>query len=492
MASAIAAPPVRAPRNLIGGEWRRASGTTALDIFAPATGEVVERLLEAGPADVEAAVAAATAAFAGWSQTPVTERVQCLYRFRQLLEDNIEPLAATLSLDQGKTLNEARGEVRRSIEFVEVALAAPMLLRGDKVEQVSRGIDTEIVREPLGVCVAITPFNFPVMNPTLFLAYAVACGNTFVLKPSEQDPLASTQLVELAAEAGMPDGVVNLLHGGRQVAEALIAHPDVRAVSAITSSPAARAIYTASAAAGKRVQANGGAKNPIVVLPDADLSSAVDNILSSAFAMAGQRCLAASKVVAVGDVGDALLEHLVRAAGDLAVGNPFDPQTTVGPLISAASRDRVERAIGAALEGGGDVLLDGRATVAADGRLGGGYYVGPTVIAGVGPDETLASEEVFGPVVTVHRTQTLDEAIAVCNLGDFGNSASLFTAAGGAARQFHRGIRAGNVGINIGVAAPTAPFSMGGLGDSFFGDLHVLGDQMFHFYTDHKVVISRW
>lgn len=477
------------PQLLIGGDWREASGPEAIDVFNPATGEKLTEVVAASVSDVDDAVTAAARAFETWSQLSLGRRVQYLHRMKTAVERDAESLAQTITTDQGKTLDEARGEIVRLVEAIECAAAAPMLFHSQS-GNVATHIDARRVRIPLGVCAAITPFNFPAMNPTQFSAWALVCGNTLVLKASEQDPLASTHLVSLLQESGLPEGVLSLLHGQADVAKRLITHPEVAAVSCITSSPTARAVYEAATAAGKRVQANGGASNPIVVAEDADLEQAAEGIVTSAFGMAGQRCLAASRVIAVGDIHDRLLNRVVELASNLVLGDGHDPATTMGPVISAQSRDRIEATIEQAIASGARAALDGRAAT-PQGNGTGGYFIGATVLTGVDPDSPAEREEVFGPVINLHQAHDLDQAIALSNDTEFGNASTIYTSSGSTAREFELGSTAGNIGINA-FPAPPMNYTMGGTGASFYGDIHVCGDGPLEFYTDHKLVISRW
>jgi malonate-semialdehyde dehydrogenase (acetylating) / methylmalonate-semialdehyde dehydrogenase len=477
--------------NLIDGTWAPGSGTDAIEVFNPATGEKITDLVPASIEDAEAAVAAASRAFVDWGSRPLGERVRFLYRMKAIVEENTENLARTITLDQGKTLDEARGEVARALDFLETAIAAPMLYHGESIN-VTTGLDARRVREPLGVCVAVTPSNFPVMNTVQFSAWALVTGNALIIKASEQDPIASTAAIRLLELAGLPAGVLNLVHGRADVVKHLISHPAVKAVSCITSSPTAKAIYEAASAAGKRVQANGGAKNPIVVAPDADLDKAAAGIISSSYGMAGQRCLAGSRVVVIGDVYDDLVERVVALANQIVVGNGLDEGVTMGPVVSAASRERILAALAEAEKLGATFALDGRTVKPSGGaETEKGYFIGPTVVTGLDPAHPVERQELFGPVINVHRVETFDDAIALSNDTEFGNAASIFTQSGSVAAAFERRVRAGNVGINS-FPAPPANVTMGGYGASFYGDMHVCGDAPLAFFTDQKLVVSRW
>ncbi|HEV3260693.1 MAG TPA: CoA-acylating methylmalonate-semialdehyde dehydrogenase [Gemmataceae bacterium] len=477
-------------KNFIAGEPRDSQSAEWLDVTNPATGEVLAKLPLATSAEVDDAVAAARQAFAVWGETPVVERARVLFRFKQQLEDNRQELAELVVLDNGKTLAEANGEVQRGIEAVEFATGIPSHSMGMVIEDAAQGIDSELFRQPLGVVAGFTPFNFPVMVPLWMIPVAVACGNTFVLKPSERAPLATVRLAELFAACGAPRGVLNVVHGTRAVAERIMAHPHVQAVSVVGSSPVARHVYTSAAAHGKRVQALGGAKNALIVLPDADLQDTVKSIVSSAFGCAGQRCLAGSNVVAAGSIAEPLVKELTTAASSLKLGSGLDADTNMGPVISPQAKDRVLSYIHEGARAGAKLARDGRHDWVRE--LPNGYFVGPTVFDEARPDMAIARDEIFGPVLTVLRVRDLNEAIDMVNTSPLGNSASLYTTSGGAARTFRRRIEAGMLGINVGVPAPMAFFPFSGWKGSFFGDLHAQGKEVIEFYTRRKVVTSRW
>ena len=476
--------------NLINGEWRSSRSDRGQEIHNPATGEVLAQVPFATPAEVEAAVTAAHEAFAEWRQVPPMARARVLFRFRELLEDAFEDLARLVTTENGKTLDEARGEVRRAIENVETAAGIPSLMLGALAEDVSEGIDEEVVRQPLGVCTMFAPFNFPAMVPMWFVPYALAAGNTFVLKPSERTPLTQTRMAELLLEAGIPEGVYNLVHGGGDVACQLIDDPRVRAVSFVGSTPVAREVYRRAAAAGKRVQCQGGAKNALVVMPDADLRRTLPAILSSAFGNAGQRCLAGSLVLAVGDAHRPVVEGLAEQAAALRLGNGLDERTQMGPVISPQAKARIEAAIARGVDQGARLVLDGRGVRVPGGE--GGNFIGPTLFDDVSPEMDLAREEIFGPVLGVIPVPDLDAAIATIEASRYGNMACIFTSSGRAAREFKYRVPAGNIGVNVGVAAPIAFMPFGGMKDSFFGDLHGQGQDAVDFFTHKKVVITRW
>ena len=472
--------------NLIGDRWVRPLKPT-LPVFNPATGEVIDEVPLCGEAEVAEAVEAAQRAFEGWARTPVMDRVRLMFRYKHLLEEHFEELARLVTLHHGKTLDEARGEVRRGIEVVDFACGAPTLLQGRTLREVSRGVDQDYYRYPLGVVAGITPFNFPVMIPLWMFPLAVVAGNTFVLKPSERTPLGAVRLAELFREAGFPPGVLNVVHGAGEAVEALIAHPDVRAISFVGSEPVARQVYEQAARHGKRVQAAGGAKNHMVVMPDADLDLAVHAILNSAFGNAGERCLAGSVAVAVGEVGRVLLERLAAAAEAMKVGPGDEEGVLVGPLIRAEHRRRVMGYIERGEREGARVVVDGRRYVERP-----GFFLGPTILDRVSPEMVVAREEIFGPVLSVSYVESLEEAIEQANRVSFGNMATLFTSSGKAARQFRERVEAGMVGINVGVAQPFAFYPFSGWRGSFYGDLHLHGTDGIEFYTRKKVVVSRW
>ncbi|MCG3754063.1 aldehyde dehydrogenase family protein [Amycolatopsis sp. Poz14] len=477
------------PRQFIGGQWRTGAGTEAIDVFDPATGARLGEVAAASESDVDDAVRAAADAFGSWSALSLSRRVAYISRFRALVQRDAEALAETVSLDQGKTLDEARGEVTRLVDAIDCAAAAPMIFQSGS-GNIAAGLDARRVRIPLGVCAAVTPSNFPVMNPGQFAAWALVCGNTLVLKVSEQDPYASTHLIKILEEAELPPGVLNLVHGRADAVKRLIASPEVAAVSCITSTPTARSIYAAAAAQGKRVQANGGAKNPIVVAEDADLERAATGIVSSVFGMAGQRCLADTRVIAAESVYDTLVDLVAARASKLVVGSGLDPRTTMGPVVSAQSKERLEAAVDAAVSGGAKAVLDGRGVRPSSGGPD-GYFIGPSVLVDVEPGSDLDRNETFGPIVNIHRAASFDDAVALANDTEFGNAATVYTRSGSTAREFEQRSTAGNVGINT-FPAPPMNFTMGGSGSSFYGDLHICGDGPLDFYTDHKLVLSRW
>ncbi|HLK21555.1 MAG TPA: CoA-acylating methylmalonate-semialdehyde dehydrogenase [Bryobacteraceae bacterium] len=472
----------------VNGKWEEAGNRPVFPVTNPATGAAIAQVAYASAADVDRTVQAAHAAYLKWREVPVVERVQPLYRYKALLEKNANELAATLTAENGKTADDARMEVRRAIQMVEVACGMPSLMMGDSLNDVSAGIDSHTIRQPIGVCVGISPFNFPAMVPMWMWPFAIACGNTFVLKPSEKVPMTPAMATSLLHDAGLPEGVFNLIHGDKSAVDALLAHPLVRAVSFVGSTPVAKYIYHTSAAEGKRVQALGGAKNHLVVMPDADLPKSVEAIIGSAFGAAGERCLAGSVLVAVGEVADPLLKLLAEKVNAMKVGDGAEQGVDMGPLVTKEHKARVEGYIDKGVAEGAKPLLDGRAVKCK----GDGFFVGPTIFDNVRPEMTIAREEIFGPVLSVIRVKSLDDAIALVNSSRFGNATSIFTASGKAAREYSARVEAGMVGVNIGVAAPMAFFPFAGWKNSFFGDLHAHGKDAVMFYTEQKVLMTRW
>jgi malonate-semialdehyde dehydrogenase (acetylating)/methylmalonate-semialdehyde dehydrogenase len=476
-------------RTFVGGQFRESrSDEVQVDpIYDPATGETIALLPYSTDEEIDDAVRTAREAFRDWSEVPVPDRAQVMFRFKQLLEDRFEDLALLVTRENGKTLPESRGEVRRAIEVVDLACAAPTLLMGTNLDQIADGIDEELVRFPVGVVAGITPFNFPNMVPLWMIPLAIVCGNTFVHKPSQRTPLSAVLIAELLEEAGLPQGVFNVVHGAKDAVDALLTHPDVDAVSFVGSATVASYIYATGAAHGKRVQALGGAKNHLLVMDDADLERTVTAIISSAFGNAGQRCLAGSVAVGVGSLGDALVKELADQSGRLRVGPGTEPETDMGPVIREERRKELIGYIERGEEVGAALVADGRGVGPAD-----GFFLGPTIFDHVTPDMQLWKDELFGPVLSVVRAADVDEAIDVMNASSYGNAASIFTTSGANAREFKRRAQAGMLGVNIGVAAPMAFFPFTGWKSSFFGDLHATGTDGVRFYTRHKVVTSRW
>ncbi|MDE0898871.1 MAG: CoA-acylating methylmalonate-semialdehyde dehydrogenase [Longimicrobiales bacterium] len=480
----------RLVRNYVGGGWRQSSGTDTLSLKNPASGAEIGRVPLSTRADVDAAVQAAKTAFPMWRSTPAPVRARVLFRLKTLLEEHKEELAIQLTTEHGKILAETRGEVQRGIENIEHACGIPALMMGDTVEEISKGIDSATWRQPLGVFGIITPYNFPVMIPLWFWPYAIATGNTVVLKPSEQDPLTHQKIVELAEQAGLPPGVLNIVHGGQEAVESICDHPDIVGVSFVGSSDVAKIVYTRATASGKRAQTLGGAKNYLIVLPDADMDATLDACAGSIFGSTGQRCLAGSMVIGVGDAHAQIRERLLDHAASIRVGDGIEPDTDMGPVISAAHRDRVNSYIDKGVVEGAKLSLDGRGQT-VDG-LEGGYWIGPTVFEDIAPDMSVATEEIFGPVAGINRANNVEEAIAMMHASRYGNACSIFTSSGYAAREFRYQAGISMIGVNIGVAAPMAFFPFGGSKQSFFGDLKAAGRDGISFYTDQRVVISRW
>ena len=472
----------------IAGSWVAPEGKTSSPIVNPANGETLAILPYSTAADVDRAAKDAHRAWLEWRDVPVVDRVQPLYRFKTLLEKNVREIGTILTRENGKILEDSLTEVKRGVQMVEVACGMPSLMMGDSLNDVAKGIDCRTIRQPIGVCAGITPFNFPAMVPLWMYPFAIAAGNTFILKPSERVPMTPTRVVELLIEAGLPAGVIQLVHGGREVVEALLAHPLIKAISFVGSSPVAKIVYKEAAAHGKRVQALGGAKNHLVVMPDADLPQTVDAIMGSAFGAAGQRCLAGSVLVPVGNVAEPLLDLLVKKAKALPVGDPLETGIQVGPLVSEDQKKRVLGYIEKGVAEGAKAICDGR-SVDADPS---GAFVGPTVLDHVQPTATVAREEIFGPVLSVLRAKDLDDAINLVNSSDFGNTTTIYTKSGKAAREYQSRVEVGMVGVNMAVAAPMAFFPFAGWKNSFFGDLHAHGKDAVAFYTEQKVLMTRW
>jgi malonate-semialdehyde dehydrogenase (acetylating)/methylmalonate-semialdehyde dehydrogenase len=476
--------------NYVGGKWARSQATGFVNVHNPARGEVIAKTPLSTRADLDTAVAAAAKAFPAWRDTPVAIRARAMFRFAHLLEQHFEEMARTVTTEHGKTIDESRGSVRRAIECVEVACGAPSLMMGYGLEQIASSVDCTVFRQPLGVVAAIAPFNFPAMVPLWFLPFAVTSGNTVIVKPSEQVPLSARLLFRLLEQCDIPPGVVNLVNGGREIVEGICEHPGIRAVSFVGSTPVARTVYQRATHAGKRVQALGGAKNFVVVMPDANFEKSIENITESFYGCAGERCLAGSVLVPVGEAHKEARDRLVESARSLKVGDGLEPGVKMGPVISGTHRDRVRNYIDAGVGEGARLVLDGRGVKIA-GRDE-GFFVGPTVFDEVSPDMTIGREEIFGPVASIRAVRNLDEAIALIGAHPNANATSIFTSSGKAAREFARHATASMVGVNIGVAAPMAYFPFGGAKDSFFGDLKVHGRDAFEFYTDKKVTITRW
>jgi len=474
----------------IGGALLDDAGGRRLDVADPARGTVHGSVALADVNLVDAAVAAARTALPAWRDMPLSRRIPIMREFRALLEQHTDELSALIASEHGKMHDDAAGEIVRGLEVVDLACAAPTLLKGEYSEQVATGIDTYSLLQPVGVCVGITPFNFPAMVPLWMFPIALACGNTFVLKPSERDPSASLLLARLLGEAGLPAGVFNVVHGDHVAVNRLLEHPDVDAVSFVGSTPVARHVYETAARHGKRVQALGGAKNHLVVLADADIGQAADAAVSAAFGSAGQRCMAVAVAVAVGDAGDTLVEEIRIRAAQLVTGPASEPGSDMGPLITPQARGRVADYVQRGVDAGAQVVLDGRDVIAEG--CPDGHFIGPTVLDHVKPGMDVYDDEVFGPLLAVVRADSLDEALRIVADNPYGNGVALFTRGGGAARRFVREVEAGMVGVNVPIPVPVGFYSFGGWGDSLFGDTHVYGPEGFHFYTRSKVVTSRW
>ena len=476
--------------NYINGEWRASGATDFLDVVNPATAQVLAKVPLSPKSDVESAAKAAADAFGSWRRVPPTERVQYLFKLKFLLEEHLEELAHTITQECGKTFAESKGELERAIENVEVACGIPMLMQGYNLEDIARGIDEMMIRQPVGVIAIIAPFNFPGMIPFWFLPYAIACGNTCIVKPSEKVPLTLQKIFELLEKTGLPKGVVNLVNGAKDVVDALLEHPTIRAISFVGSSPVAQYVYSKAASFGKRVQCQGGAKNPIIVLPDADMEMTTRIAADSAFGCAGQRCLAASVAVTVGEARHTFTDAIAQAAQTRVVGYGLEEGVQMGPVITPQSQSRIEQLIQQGVDEGATPLVDGR-----NAKISGyeqGNFIRPTILQNVNPKSELARTEIFGPVLGLMHLETIEEAIALVNSGQWGNMACLFTSSGAAARQFRYEAEAGNIGINIGVAAPMAFFPFSGWKDSFYGDLHGQGRDAVEFFTQTKVVVERW
>ena len=486
----VAAPPITKVPNYINGQWVDSRASEWADVTNPATGETIARTPLSNSAEVAAAVEAAAAAFPEWRRTPPEDRIQPLFKLKVLLEDHLDELSRIITEENGKTFAEGKAELRRAIENVEVACGIPTMMQGYNLEDVARGIDEIMIRQPLGVVAAIVPFNFPGMIAFWFLPYAIACGNTFVIKPSERVPLTMRRIFELLAHTGLPNGVVSLVNGGKDVVNALIDHPKVRAISFVGSTPVAKHVYARAGANGKRAQCQGGAKNPVIVLSDADMSMATQIISDSAFGCAGQRCLAVSVAVTIGEAQKTFRDAIADAAAKLRVGNGLDEGVQMGPVITAQSKARIESLIGVGEKQGAKVVVDGRNAKIA--KYEAGSFVKPTILDNLPKNSELADTEIFGPVLSLVHANDMDEALAFLERSPYGNQASLFTSSGAAARRFRYEAPAGNIGINIGVAAPMAYFPFSGWKDSFFGIMHGQGRDSVEFYTEKKVVVERW
>ncbi len=476
-------------RNYVDGQWVIGNASQWHDVIDPATSRVIARTPLSDVIAVDKAVEAA-AAFPGWRSTPPEDRVQPLFRLKVLLQDHLDELGRLISMENGKTLSESKGELRRAIENVEVACGIPMMMQGYNLEDVARGIDETMIRQPLGVVAVITPFNFPGMIPFWFLPYAIATGNCLVVKPSERVPLTMVRAFELMEQIGLPKGVLNLVNGGKPAVDALLDHPKVRAISFVGSTQVARYVYARAAANGKRAQCQGGAKNHVIVMPDADMEMTTKIIGDSAFGCAGQRCLAVSVAVTIGEAQKTFRDSIATAAESLQVGNGLEEGVQMGPVITRQNKSRIESLIGIGEQQGAKVLLDGRNPMGSEYALG--NFVKPTILDSLPPGSDLADTEIFGPVLSLVHVKNIEEALAFLERSSYGNQASLFTSDGATARRFRHDAPAGNIGINIGIAAPMAYFPFSGWKASFFGDMHAQGRDGIEFYTNKKVVIERW
>jgi malonate-semialdehyde dehydrogenase (acetylating)/methylmalonate-semialdehyde dehydrogenase len=476
--------------NYINGEWVKPDAKEYLDVINPATGGVIAKTPLCGKADVDAAAQAASAAFPAWRRVPVQDRVQYLFKLRNRLKANQDEISKLITDECGKTFDESKAEMVRAIENVEVACGMPHLSKGEFVEDIAPGIDELMIRQPVGVCATIAPFNFPGMIPFWYLPYALAAGNTYIVKPSEKVPMTMQFIFKLIEQVGFPQGVVNLVNGAKEAVDGILEHPVIRAVTFVGSTNVAKYIYATAAAHGKRVQAQGGAKNPVIILPDADMEMATKIVADSAFGCAGQRCLAVSLAVTVAEARNTFTEMICDAASSRVVGYGLDVGVQMGPVINAASKSRIESLIGVGVQEGAGVPVDGRGTKVKG--YEGGSFVRPTILTDVQPGSEIWKTEIFGPVLSLMHVNTIDEAIALANSGVYGNQASLFTSSGSAARKFRYEVEAGNIGINIGVAAPMAFFPFSGWKDSFFGDMHGQSMDAVEFFTQKKVVVERW
>ena len=477
-------------KNYINGQWVESKSVILLDVINPATGQSIAKVPEGCVEDVNDAANSAHEAWTAWRNTPATQRVQYLFKMKQILEANTDEIAAICSKECGKTFTESKAEMIRAVENIEVACGIPTLMQSTFSEDIANGVDEFVIRQPLGVGACISPFNFPIMIPFWFMPYAIACGNTYIVKPSEKVPMTMTKIFELFESINLPKGVLNLVHGGRGTVDAILEHPFIPAISFVGSTPVAKHVYMTGTSHGKRVQAQGGAKNAVVVMPDADEDTTVRIIADSAFGCAGQRCLAASVVVTVGDTSNRIKQKLIQLAKSKKTGNGLAADVDMGPVITLESKERIEKLIQTGVDEGADLLLDGR-NIKVSG-FEEGYFVGPTILGNVNTDSQVYKTEIFGPVLCIINVETLEAAIELINNNRYGNSACIFTRSGAAARKFRHDALAGNIGVNIGIAAPMAFFPFSGWKESFFGDLHGQSSHAVEFYTQTKVVIERW
>jgi malonate-semialdehyde dehydrogenase (acetylating)/methylmalonate-semialdehyde dehydrogenase len=477
-------------RNYINGQWVESKGSEILDVINPADGQILAGVPAGSKEDVTDAAEKAHKAWLSWRNTPATQRIQYLFKMKEILQSHTDEIAGICTNECGKTISESKAEMVRAVENIEVACGIPKLLQSDFSEDIAKGVDEFFIRQPLGVGASISPFNFPIMIPFWFMPYAIACGNTYIIKPSEKVPMTMTRIFELFEDLNLPAGVLNMVHGGKTTVDAILEHPSIQAISFVGSTNVAKYIYQTGVIHGKRIQAQGGAKNPVVVMPDADEDTAVRIITDSAFGCAGQRCLAASIVITVGNIAERLTEKLISAARDRKTGNGINPGIVMGPVISKASKVRIENLIQKGVDEGASLLLDGRNVPFPGSETG--NFICPTILGNVTGESELFNTEIFGPVLSIINVATLDEAIELINTSRYGNSACIFTTNGAAARRFRHETIAGNIGINIGIAAPMAFFPFSGWKESFFGDLHGQSNHAVEFYTQTKVVIERW
>ena len=477
-------------KNFIDGKWQKSKAMDLLAVINPATTELMAHVPLSPSEEVDQAIQAASRALVDWRRTPITERIQYLFNLKYLLEEHFEELSRTITMECGKTLQESRGEIRRAIENVEVACGTPMMIQGYNNEDIARGIDEMMIRQPIGVCAIIAPFNFPGMISFWFMPMAIACGNTVIIKPSEKTPVTMQKVFELIEKTGLPKGVVNLVNGANEVVDSILDHPAIRAVSFVGSTPVAKYIYTRAAENGKRAQCQGGAKNPVIVMPDADFQEASNVLAESAFGCAGQRCLAGSLAITVGEARQPFTDSIVSAVMNRNVGYGLDEGVDMGPVITSESKSRIESIVEKSISEGAKPVVDGRKAVIPGYEKG--YFIRPTILENIHPQSDVVKTEIFGPVLGLMHFETIEEAIEFVNSGQYGNMACLFTKNGSYARKFRYEVEAGNIGINVGVAAPMAFFPFSGWKDSFYGDLHGQGKHSIEFFTQTKVVIERW
>lgn len=477
-------------KNYINGQWVESKGSGVLDVFNPANNQLLAQVPAGSKNDIIDAAEKAHQAWSSWRNTPATQRIQYLFKMKKVLEVNTDVIAEICTKECGKTFSESKAEILRAVENIEVACGIPKLLQSEFSEDIATGVDEFYIRQPIGVGACISPFNFPIMIPFWFMPYAIACGNTYIVKPSEKVPLTMTRIFELFEDLNLPNGVLNMIHGGKETVDAILEHPLIPAISFVGSSPVAKYIYQTGVFHGKRVQAQSGAKNPVVIMPDADEETTVRIIVDSAFGCAGQRCLAASIVITIGKSGEIFTEKIIRAAKAKKTGNGMTPGVDMGPVITKESKERIEKLIQKGIDEGAGLLLDGRKI-----NIPGfedGNFIGPTIFGNVNSESEIYKTEIFGPVLSIINVDSLEDAIKLINLSRYGNSACIFTRSGAAARKFRHDTLAGNIGINIGIAAPMAFFPFSGWKESFFGDLHGQSFHAIEFYTQTKVVIERW